>query len=129
MLNQPRTVLSEFCRLIILVTLLCAFWLLSGIAQSKFPTGKYSNGDFMITFNDDGSHSVSLNDNIVVKGNYTITQDQIMLTDKEGQYACDAAKPGKYKWKVEDKGLKFEKVEDECEGRAGALSGQSWVKK
>ncbi len=120
---------SRFSRLIMLLSLLCAFWLSLGLAQTKFPAGAYSSGEFTITFYDDGSHSVSVNDNVVVKGSYTVREDQITLIDKEGQYACDMSKPGKYRWKVEEKTLKFEKLEDECDGRASALTGQAWVKK
>jgi hypothetical protein len=97
------------------------------LAQAKFPTGSYSNRQFTITFNDDGTHTVSADGAVAVKGGYTVTNDQIVLLDKEGQYACEGM-PGKYRWKVEDKNLKFEKIEDDCDGRSGALSGQTWVK-
>jgi hypothetical protein len=123
--TQP---LKKFLRLIMSLSLICVLLSL-GLAQTKFPTGAYSSGEFTITFYDDGSHTVSVNDKIVVKGNYAVTQDQIVLTDKEGQYACDGSKRGKYRWKVDEKTLKFEKLEDDCDGRANALAGQSWVKK
>jgi hypothetical protein len=96
-------------------------------AQAKFPTGSYSNRQFTITFNEDGTHTVSADGAVAVKGGYTVANDQIVLLDKEGQYACEGA-PGKYRWKLEDKNLKFEKIEDDCDGRSGALNGQTWVK-
>lgn len=114
-------------RLMMLLPLLCVSLFLSGVAQGKFPTGTYANGQFAITFNDDGTHSVSADGKVVVKGGYTATQDQIALTDKEGDYACPGT--GKYKWKVEGTSLKFEKVEDDCDGRAAAMSGSTWEKK
>jgi len=114
-------------RLILLVSLLCISLSSLGVAQKKFPTGKYASGDFEITFNDDQTHTVSADGKVVVKGSYTVTEDQIVITDKEGDFACQG--PGKYKWKVEGTSLKFEKVEDECDGRATALSGFTWAKK
>ena len=99
-----------------------------GLVQSKFPTGTYSNGEFAITFYEDGSHTVSANNNVLVKGTYTVAKDQIVLTDKEGEYSCGESRPGKYRWTVDKNVLTFEKLEDDCEGRAGALSGQAWVK-
>lgn len=115
-------------RLMMLLSLLCVSLFLSGAAQGKFPTGTYANGQFAFTFGEDGTHSVSADGRVVVKGSYTVTQDQIALTDKEGDYAC-LDNTGKYKWKVEGKSLKFEKVEDTCDGRVSALSGSTWEKK
>lgn len=107
--------------------LLCLCGAAFGFAQTKFPTGAYTSGDFTITFNADGTHVVSMNGEMVVKGSFVISDDKIELTDKEGQFACEGVK-GKYKWKAQEKSLTFEKIEDECDGRAGALS-QAWVKK
>ena len=114
-------------RLMLLISLLGISLFLMGVAQKKFPTGKYARGEFEITFNDDKTHTVSTDGKVVVKGSYTVTEDQIVITDKEGDFACQG--PGKYKWKVEGTSLKFEKVEDECDGRATALSGFTWAKK
>ncbi len=113
--------------LILGVFLLCAVGGTVGFAQTKFPTGAYSSGEFTITFNVDGGHSVSTNGEVMVKGTYVITDNVIALTDKEGQFACEGV-TGKYKWKVQEKSLTFEKIEDPCDGRAQALS-QVWVKK
>lgn len=110
------------------LVLLSAAVLFPGFAQAKFPIGAYTNGQFTITFNEDKTHSVAVDGNIAVKGSYTVTDDQLTLVDKEGQYACEGT-VGKYRWKAGDGGLKFEKIEDECDGRSGALSGQTWKKK
>jgi len=114
-------------RLMLLLSLICIGLFLLGVAQKKFPTGKYARGEFEITFNDDETHTVSANGKVVVKGSYAVTEDQIVITDKEGDFACQGA--GKYRWKVEGTSLKFEKVEDDCDGRATALSGSTWEKK
>jgi hypothetical protein len=109
------------------VLLLCVLGAPFGFAQTKFPNGAYSSGDFTMTFNADGTHVVSMNGDVVVKGNFVISEDKIELTDKEGQFACEGVK-GKYRWTAQEKSLKFEKIEDECDGRVGALS-QEWIKK
>jgi hypothetical protein len=114
-------------RFILLLSVLCISLFSLAVAQKKFPTGRYASGEFEITFNDDQTHTVSADGKVVVKGSYTVTEDQIVITDKEGDFACPGA--GKYKWKVEGTSLKFEKVEDDCDGRATALSGSTWVKK
>ncbi len=108
------------------LSLFCVFGSVFVFAQTKFPTGTYSSGEFSIIFNADGTHSVNMNGEVVVKGNYVITENVISLTDKEGQAACEGT--GKYKWKVQENSLGFEKIEDTCDGRAAALS-QTWVKK
>ncbi|MEP7272105.1 MAG: hypothetical protein ABI882_11420 [Acidobacteriota bacterium] len=128
-MTQAKSVLAGFLRPMLLLALPCVLWSTIGLAQGKFPAGAYANGQFVITFLEDGSHTVSADGNVVVKGSYSVTQDQILLTDKSGEYACGATQTGKYKWKVVEKTLTFEKVDDECDGRAGALTGEAWTKK
>ncbi len=111
---------------ILVVSLFCIFSSVIVFAQTKFPTGTFNSGDFSITFNTDGTHSVNLNGEAMVKGKYALAENVITLTDTEGQNACDG--PGKYKWKLQENSLHFEKIEDDCDGRAGALA-QPWVKK
>jgi hypothetical protein len=99
----------------------------AAFAQNKFPIGTYSSGEFIVTFAADGNHSFAMNGEVMVKGAYVIKDNVIELTDLEGQFACSGV-TGKYKWKAQEKSLSFEKVADECEGRAGALA-QTWTKK
>lgn len=120
---------SRQLRTLVLSSLFFASCISAGFAQNKFPIGAYVNGMFTITFLADGNHNVSAEGNVLVKGSYVVSGDQLVLTDKEGEYACGADQPGKYKWTVEGTSLKFEKVEDACEGRAAALAGQLWTKK
>src|SRR5215831_6602620 len=81
-------------------------------AQDKFPTGAFVAGEFTLTFNGDGSYTVSAQDKVVVKGTHKVSNDEITFTDSEGEYACGADKPGKYKWKFDGKALTFTKVAD-----------------
>ncbi len=91
-------------------------------AQSgKFPVGSYESGPFTITFKEGGSFEVAHSGGGGVKGTYKISGDKAELTDVEGDYACPDF-VGKYTWKVEAEKLVFTIVEDNCEGRAGALS-------
>ncbi len=129
MSKSAMSVLKVFSALVVLLSVVGACSPLTGLAQGKFPTGSYSHAEFTITFLEDGTHTVSAAGSVVVKGSYTVTQDQIILTDKEGEYACGATQPGKYKWTAVENGLKFEKLEDACDGRASAMAGQSWVRK
>jgi hypothetical protein len=109
--------------------LLCVAPITTTLAQDKFPTGSFVGGMFTLTFNSDGSHTVSAQEKTVVKGTHTVTQDEIVFTDKEGEYACSEAMKGKYKWKYDGKALTFSKLEDECEGRVNGLTGQPFAKK
>jgi len=129
MVKQAKSIFSLICAISALASLICVSSLSETMVQDKFPIGTYVSGDFTITLNSDGSHSVGMNDKVVVKGTYTVTKDQIVLTDKEGEYACNGTEPGKYKWKYDGKALSFSKLEDNCDGRANGLTGQSWERK
>jgi hypothetical protein len=111
--------------LAILTCLLCV----AIYAEDKFPTGAFVAGTFTLQFNGDGSYTVAAEDKIVVKGTYAVSQDEVVLKDSEGDYACGADKPGKYKWKYDGKAITFSKVEDECDGRSQGLTSQPFVKK
>ena len=41
--------------------------------------------------------------------------------------AAKGSKPGKYKWKLEDKTLSFTRIEDESEGRSKGVTGTTWT--
>jgi predicted lipoprotein with Yx(FWY)xxD motif len=129
MVKRAKSVFSLLCPLSTLASLSCVFSLCETLAQDKFPIGTYVGGSFTMTFNSDGSHSVSANEKVVVKRTYTVTQDQIVFTDKEGEYACKGAETGRYNWKYDGKALTFSKLEDDCEGRINGLTGQAWEKK
>lgn len=129
MVKQAKSICSLLCALSIVTSLIYVTSLCETLAQDKFPIGTYIGGSFTLTFNSDGSHSVSGNDKVLVKGTYTVTKDQIVLTDKEGEYACKGTEPGRYNWKYDGKALSFSKLEDDCGGRINGLTGQPWEKK
>lgn len=129
MVKQRKSVFSLLCPLTTLASLICGAFLAETLAQDKFLAGTYVGERFAVTFTKDGNYSVSENDKTVVKGTYTVTQDQIIFTDKEGAYACKETDTGKYKWKYDGKALTFSKVDDVCKGRIKGLTGQPLVKK
>jgi hypothetical protein len=120
-----RTVLGA---LVLLVSMACA--VTSASAQGEFPTGAYAAGNLTLTFSGDGKYTVSEKGEVVVEGTYTVTQDQIVVTDKQGRYACTepGASIGKYQWKYDGQALTFSKLEDACQGRIGGLTGQPLMK-
>ena len=109
----------------LLVSFICAL----GFAQDKFPTGKYAVGEFTISFGSDGTTSVRRQADVVVEGVYSVTKDEITITDKRGPMACIDAGPGKFQWKFDGKALTLKTIEDNCGGRASALTSQPLVKK
>ena len=109
--------------------LLAVFMCASGFAQDKFPTGKYAVGEFTISFGTDGTTTVRRQGEIVVEGVYSVTKDEITLNDKRGPMACIDAGPGKFQWKFDGKALTLKTIEDNCGGRASALTSQPLVKK
>ena len=109
----------------LLVSIMCAL----GFAQEKFPAGKYAVGEFTISFGSDGTTTVRRKEEIVVEGVYSVTKDELVLTDKRGPMACIDAGPGKFQWKFDGKALTLKTIEDNCGGRASALTSQPLVKK
>lgn len=97
--------------------------------DDKFPAGKFITGPFTVSFETDGKMSVSRDGEIVVEGVYSVEKDQVTFNDKRGAMACLDAGPGKFQWKFDGKALTFKLIEDECGGRANALTGQPLNKK
>lgn len=96
-------------------------------AQPKFPTGSYVAGSLTLTFDENGTHSVSESDRVVVRGTYTVKGNEIVFTDNEGELAC--SETGRYQWQYDGKALTFKAVLDDCGGRVDGLTGQSWIRK
>ncbi|HZS08976.1 MAG TPA: hypothetical protein VFD58_29340 [Blastocatellia bacterium] len=104
----------------------------ASLQSADFKVGTYSvtagDSKFSIKYEDNGKVTVSRNGEVAVEGVYKVTGDTIEVTDEKGPMACGGdSKTGKYKWKLEGKKLTFTKIEDGCDGRAGALTAQAWV--
>jgi len=82
----------------------------------------------LLKFDEKGRFALTDKDGkTLVEGAYKVTKDQIEFTDEKGPFAAKDAKPGKYKWKLEEKKLSFTKVEDESEGRSKGITGTTWT--
>lgn len=99
------------------------------LAKGTFPAGTYASGDFTVAFRSDGTFRVSEKGDAVVEGSYTVEQDRITLTDKQGRYACVAEGPGKYTWQQNGQTLAFTKVDDSCPGREKILTTKPLTKR
>lgn len=127
MTNQRKNLVK--CAALMLVL----FALGTKARAEDFKTGTYSltsgGVKYSIIFHDSNKHVVTRAGEVVVEGSYKVTGDELEVTDEKGQIACRGdQKTGRYKWKIEDKKLTLQKVEDACEGRANALTAQAWVK-
>jgi len=100
---------------------------------AEFQPGSYSGtgirgGEVALKFDEKGKFILSDKDGkVLVEGTYKVMKDQIEFTDEKGPMASKGAKPGKCKWKLEDKALNFTKVEDESEGRSKGLTVTTWT--
>lgn len=94
-----------------------------------FPTGTYAAGGLTtVTFDGNGQLRVRKGDVTEVVGDYTVTGDQIQLTDKSGPWACTKAgeKAGTYRWQYQGGVLAFSKVRDRCTPRVDSLTKYTW---
>jgi hypothetical protein len=96
-------------------------------AADKLPTGTFVSGDWGVTFSADKTYHVTQNGELVVEGTYTVAHNEAVFKDTQGRYACTAS-DGKYTWKLDGNALSFVKVEDDCEGRIGVLTGGALVR-
>ena len=126
MTGRPNRMICSTILLILLLTL-------DSVARTTdFKKGTYSatagGTKWSIRYDDNGKVTVTRDGTALVEGTYKVTGDLLEVTDESGPMACGGEqKTGKYKWKLEGRNLTFKKVEDECEGRANAMTGQAWV--
>ena len=120
-------------RMICLTVLFIVLLALDTVARTAdFKKGTYSatagGTKWSIRYADNSKVTVTKDGAALVEGTYKVTGDLLEVTDESGPMACGGEqKTGKYKWKLEGKNLTFTKVEDECEGRANAMTAQAWV--
>lgn len=95
----------------------------------KLPPGTYVGKFASIEFKADLSFSVTYEGQVVVKGKYTVKDNQVVLHDKTGPKACVGMDPGTYEWSLEGDKLSFLLLDDPCPGRRGMLKDATYVKK
>ena len=109
---------------IVLALAISAAWL---SAADNLPNGTFVSGEWGVTFSADKTYHVTQNGELVVEGTYSGSQNQAVFQDTGGKYACSAS-DGKYTWKLDGDSLSFVKVEDDCNGRIGVLTGGPLVR-
>jgi len=114
----------------VLLIILLAFAAMVGAEDFKRGTYSATQGGvkWAIKYDESGKVTVISNGKAVVEGTYKIKGDELEVTDEKGPMACAAEHTGRYKWKLEGAKLTLTKIEDECEGRATALTSQAWVR-
>lgn len=64
----------------------------------------------------------------VVEGSYFVNQSEITLKDESGKFAGKGAEQvGKYRWQLQNRQLRFGKIEDKQEGRFKVLTFSPWT--
>jgi len=99
-------------------------------AENGFPTGTFTanNGEWVQTFDDDGSSTFLVNGTIGASSTFSIQANE--LTWETDSY-CDARGAGKatYTWTFDDGILLFQvKGEDKCSDRLGVLDNVPYLK-
>ena len=113
-----------------LVQVACGLIIPFSVAHAAdFPAGAYTaHGGVTLTFDGKGQFRVNDGKATQVAGHYAVKGNQLVLTDKEGPWAC--TKPdeqtGTYTWKYANSTLMLTKVADHCEARAGTLATEPW---
>lgn len=89
-------------------------------------------GTWDVIFLAKNRYQILLGDKPMVEGRYTVTNDEIVMTDEKGVISCSMAPgedTGKYKWKLDAGKLVFTPTDDKCEGRKLILTIHPWMKK
>ena len=95
------------------------------IASADLANGASSvlAGFWDLTFADDSLFTVSKDGELVVKGTYSVVEDQLTFNDEEGLLACRAGQAiGLYKWALDGNALSLTPIEDQCDGRKAILA-------
>ena len=88
---------------------------------------KSGETEILLTMQDQ-IYRVSMNGNMLVSGEYTVSGDTMTVVDREGEIACPPDVEGTYTWKLESDNLTFTGMLDKCEGRKAALTAGVWAR-
>jgi hypothetical protein len=84
-------------------------------------------GAWEIAFGGNGHALVTFNGRQVVDAPYTVSGNQLLLTDDTGDYACHSN--ARYTWHATATELHLIRVEDSCDGRMVALTAHPLVRR
>jgi hypothetical protein len=86
------------------------------------------NDTLTIHIRTDSSFVTNSKGDVLVRSNYTIAGDTLIISDYgTGDYVCPDMK-GSYKFVHNGDNLVFTLIDDPCEGRAQTLNGSKWIK-
>jgi hypothetical protein len=87
-------------------------------------------GSWELILGDEGEFTTSQNGEVVVRGTYAVSGDQMSFSDAEGKMACAKEQAsGSYKPALDGGTLSFTLVEDTCAGRRIVLTSHALTKK
>lgn len=95
------------------------------IASADLANGAFSvlSGFWDLTFADDSLFTVFRDGELVVKGTYTVVEDQLTFSNEEGLLACRGGQEiGLYKWALDGDALSLTAIEGQCDGRKAILA-------
>jgi hypothetical protein len=93
------------------------------------PDMKAAVGNWELILGDEGQFTSSKNGEVMVRGAYVVTGDQMTFSDAEGPMACpNEQATGSYTPALEGATLTFTLVDDECAGRRIVLTSHSLTK-
>ncbi len=81
------------------------------------PDMKAAVGRWELILSDEGTFTTAQNGEVVVRGSYVVSADQMSFSDSEGKMACPEQSTGTYKPALNGATLTFTLVEDDCAGR------------
>ena len=95
---------------------------------ASFPEGTFASpvrGGVTQQFSADGTYTVTFPGHNPHTGTYTISQDEVVLTD-DNEICAGVA--GKYKWTFDGTALTFTPIDDACAPRRIDWPSQAWIK-
>lgn len=93
------------------------------------PDMKAAVGNWELILGDEGQFTTSRNGEVMVRGAYAVTGDQITFSDAEGAMAClNEQAAGSYTPALDGATLTFTLVDDDCAGRRIVLTSHSLTK-
>ena len=93
------------------------------------PDMKAAVGNWELILGDEGQFTSSRNGEVMARGAYVVTGDQMMFSDAEGPMAClNEQAAGSYTPALDGATLTFTLVDDDCAGRRIVLTSHSLTK-
>jgi hypothetical protein len=93
------------------------------------PDMKAAVGNWELILGDEGQFTTSRNGEVMARGTYVVTGDQMTFSDSEGPMACrNEQAAGSYTPALDGATLTFTLVEDDCTGRRIVLTSHSLTK-